>query len=292
MTTIGGPPSECGVTTTDINHIRPTVVRSPTGRASLNLRELLAYSELFYFLTWRDIKIRYRQTLVGGAWAIIQPFFTMLVFTIFFGTLAKMPSDGIPYPIFCYCALLPWQLFANSLTQSSNSLVSGANLITKVYFPRLLLPLASVLAGLVDFSIAFVVLIAMMIYYGFAPSTNILLLPVFLLFAVFTALAVGLWLSALNVKYRDIRFIVPFLTQFWLLASPVAYSSSILPTQYRWLYGLNPMVGVIEGFRWAILNRELEVSAMLGVSLSIVTLLFVTGIYYFRKTERVFADIV
>ena len=271
----------------------PTLVIQPSrGWISLNLRDLWDYRELFYFLTLRDIKVRYKQTVLGAAWAIIQPFFTMIVFTIFFGKLAKVPSDGIPYPIFCYCALLPWHLFSFALTQSSNSLVGQAQLISKIYFPRLIVPLASVLAGFVDFAIAFVVLLGMMVYYGITPSINIVFLPLFLLFAVMTALAVGLWLSAINVKYRDVRYTLPFLTQFWLFASPVAYSSSLLPEQWRWVYGLNPMAGVIEGFRWVMLNRELEVGGMLAVSVLIVVVLFVGGLYYFKNMERFFADIV
>lgn len=225
----------------------PTLVIQPSrGWRALNLRDVWHYRELLYFLTWRDIKVRYKQTVLGAAWAIIQPFFTMVVFTIFFGKLAKMPSDGVPYPIFAYCALLPWQLFAFALTQSSTSLVTEARLITKVYFPRLIVPLSSVMAGLVDFAIAFVVLVGMMVYYGIAPTAKVIFLPLFLAFAVMTALAVGLWLSALNVKYRDVRYTIPFLAQFWMFASPVAYSSSLLPGKWRWVYGLNPMAGVIE----------------------------------------------
>ena len=267
-------------------------IQPSRGRISLNLRDLWQYRELLYFLTWRDIKVRYKQTTLGAAWAIIQPFFTMVVFTIFFGRLAKIPSDGIPYPIFSYCALLPWQLFAFALTQSSNSVVAERNLITKVYFPRLIVPLASVLAGLVDFAIAFMVLLGMMVYYRILPTVNTVFLPLFLVFAILTALAVGLWLSALNVKYRDVRYTIPFLTQFWLFASPVAYSSSLLPERWRVVYGLNPMAGVIEGFRWALLDRDLAVDGMLWVSATAVVILFVGGLYYFRNMERTFADIV
>jgi lipopolysaccharide transport system permease protein len=268
------------------------MIEPSRGWIPLDFREIWQYRELFYFLTWRDIKVRYKQTALGAAWAVIQPFATMVVFTVFFGKLAKVPSDGIPYPVFCFCALLPWQLFAFALTQSSNSLVTEARLITKVYFPRLVVPLASVVAGLVDFGIAFVVLLGMMFYYGIVPTVNVMFLPLFILFAVMAALAVGLWLSALNVKFRDVRYAVPFLTQFWMFASPVAYSSSLLPEQWRWVYGLNPMAGVIEGFRWALLNRELSVEGLLGVSVAMVALLFMGGLYYFRKIERVFADIV
>jgi len=285
-------PSEFASPATDSDGLPVLFIRPSRGWISLNLRDLWHYRDLLYFLTWREIKVRYKQTVLGAAWAVIQPFFTMVVFTIFFGRLAKVPSDGIPYPIFAYCALLPWQLFAFALTQSSNSLVSEARLITKVYFPRLIVPLASVIAGLVDFGIAFVVMIGMMAYYGIVPTVNVVFLPLFLLFAVVTALAVGLWLSSLNVNYRDVRYTIPFLTQFWLFASPVAYSSSLLPEQWRWVYGLNPMAGVIEGFRWALLNRELAAGGMLGVSVAIVGLLLVGGLYYFRRVERVFADIV
>jgi lipopolysaccharide transport system permease protein len=269
------------------------VIRPSSGMfAAFRLGDVWHYRELLYFLTWRDIKVRYKQTALGALWAIIQPFFTMVVFTIFFGKLAKVPSDGIPYPIFAFCALLPWQLFSYSLTQSSNSLVAERNLITKVYFPRLIVPIASVLAGLVDFAIAFLVLLAMMVYYGIAPTVNTVYLPIFVVFAVVTALSVGLWLSALNVKYRDVRYTIPFLTQFWLFASPVAYSSSLLPEQWRWVYGINPMAGVIEGFRWAMLGRDVDFNGMVGVSAAIVVLLFVGGVYYFRSVERVFADII
>jgi lipopolysaccharide transport system permease protein len=229
---------------------------------------------------------------LGAAWAIIQPFFTMVVFSIFFGRLAKVPSEGIPYPIFTYCALLPWQLFAHALTQSGNSLVANQNLITKVYFPRLAVPISAVLAGFVDFCIAFVVLLGMMFYYRIAPTVAILTLPLFLLLAVVTALGVGLWLSALNVQYRDVRYTIPFLTQFWLFATPVAYPSSLVPERWRALYGLNPMAGVVEGFRWALLGRSEGPGLLLIVSVVMVLLLFIGGLIYFRRMERTFADIV
>src|SRR6185503_3463341 len=222
---------------------------------SIDLKELWHYRELLYFLTWRDVKVRYKQTALGAAWAIIQPFFMMLVFSLFFGRLARVPSDGIPYPVFAFCALVPWQLFANALTESSNSLVGNQNLITKVYFPRLVVPIAAVLSGLVDFLIAFAILIVMMLFYGIVPGPAILALPGFILLAVLTALAVGLWLSALNVQYRDVRYTMNFLVQFWLFATPVAYPSSIVPENWRALYGLNPMAGVVEGFRWALLGK-------------------------------------
>jgi lipopolysaccharide transport system permease protein len=237
----------------NISESLPTFyIEPPKGWASIGLRELWDYRELLYFLTWRDVKVRYKQTALGAAWAIIQPLFMMLVFSLFFGRLAKIPSDGIPYPIFTFCALLPWQLFAHALTESSNSLVANERLITKVYFPRLVVPIAAVLGGLVDFAVAFGILLVMMLYYGIVPTWAIVTLPGFILLAVMTALGVGLWLSALNVKYRDVRYTINFLIQFWLFATPVAYPSSLVPEKWRALYGLNPMAGVVEGFRWAL----------------------------------------
>src|SRR6195256_5211841 len=263
----------------------------PSGWTSIGFRELWDYRELLYFLTLRDIKVRYKQTALGAAWAVIQPFFMMVVFSLFFGKLAGVKSDGIPYPIFTFCALLPWQLFAHALTESSNSLVANERLITKVYFPRLVVPLAAVLGGLVDFAVAFVILLAMMLYYGIVPTWAIVTLPAFILLAVFTALAVGLWLSALNVKYRDVRYTINFLIQFWLFATPVAYPSSIVPQRWRALYGLNPMAGVVEGFRWALLGKS-PPGALLWVSVAVVILLLLGGLYYFRRMETQFADIV
>jgi homopolymeric O-antigen transport system permease protein len=268
-------------------HIRP-----PSGWTEIGFRELWDYRELLYFLTWRDVKVRYKQTALGAAWAIIQPLFMMLVFSLFFGRLAKVPSDNIPYPIFAFCALLPWQLFAHSLTESSNSLVANERLITKVYFPRLVVPISAVLGGLVDFAIAFVLLLAMMVYYGIVPGLAILALPGLLLLAILTALAVGLWLSALNVKYRDVRYTINFLIQFWLFATPVAYPSSIVPERWRPLYGLNPMAGVVEGFRWALLGKAEPPGALLAVSVVVVIVLLVGGLYYFRRMEQEFADVV
>jgi lipopolysaccharide transport system permease protein len=271
---------------------KSTVVIGPSrGWVSLDLRVLWRYRELIYFLTWRDIKVRYKQTIFGAAWAVLQPFFTMIVFSVFFGGLAKVPSDGIPYPIFAYCALLPWSYFAGALERASNSLVGSSHLITKVYFPRLAIPISAVVAGLVDFGIAFVVLLGMMVYYGFAPTAAALTLPLFLLLAIAAALAVGLWLSALNVQYRDVRYTVPFLTQFWLFATPIAYPSSLIPEQWRAWYGLNPMAGVVEGFRWALLGKE-PPGPLLAVSTVVVVLLLVGGLYYFRRMERTFADLV
>lgn len=273
-------------------HDSYVIIRPTHGWVPLNLADLWRYRELLYFLTWRDIKVRYKQTLLGAAWAVIQPFFTMVVFSIFFGRLAKVPSEGIPYPIFAYCALLPWQLFAHSLTESGNSLVANERLITKVYFPRLVIPMSAVLAGLLDFAIAFVVLIGMMLFYGIVPTMAIATLPLFLLLAVTTALGVGLWLSALNVQYRDVRYTIPFLTQFWLFATPVAYSSSLVPEALRPLYGLNPMAGVVEGFRWALLGKAEGPGALLAVSAIVTVLVFVGGLYYFRRMEKIFADVV
>jgi len=271
----------------------PTLRISPPSRwTSLEFRELWEYRELLYFLIWRDVKVRYKQTALGAAWAVIQPFFMMVVFSLFFGRLAKVPSDGIPYPVFTFCALLPWQLFANALTESSNSLVGNQNLITKVYFPRLVVPISAVLGGLVDFVIAFVILLGMMLYYGIVPGWAIVTLPGFILLAVMTALGVGLWLSALNVQYRDVRYTIGFLVQLWLFLTPVAYPSSIVPEKWRPLYGLNPMAGVVEGFRWALLGKSQPPGAMLWVSVAVVILILFGGLYYFRRMEQQFADIV
>lgn len=268
------------------------LIRPVSGWVPLNLWAIWEYRELLYFLTWRDIKVRYKQTVLGVAWAIIQPFLIMVVFSVFFGRLAKVPSDGLPYPIFTFCALIPWQLFAHALTESSNSLVANEKLITKVYFPRLVIPLSTVLAGLVDFVFAFIVLLGMMIYYGVVPTMAVWILPFFILLAVATALAVGLWLSALNVEYRDVRYTIPFITQFWLFLSPVAYPSSLVPESWRILYGLNPMAGVVEGFRWALLGKTEGPGPMLVLSVAMVVLLLVGGLYYFQRMERTFADVV
>jgi lipopolysaccharide transport system permease protein len=268
------------------------VVKPSKGWISLNLDELWEYRELLYFLSWRDIKVRYKQTVLGAAWAIIQPFFTMVVFSLFFGRLAKMPSDGIPYPIFAYAALVPWTFFANALSQSSNSLVLSADLIRKVYFPRLVVPLASVMAGLVDFVLAFAVLLGMMLFYGIVPTAQVVWLPFLLLLALVASLGVGLWLSALNVQFRDVRYTVPFLVQFWLFATPIAYPSTLLSEPWRTLYGVNPMVGVVEGFRWALLGVHTAPGRMITVSCLVAALLLVSGVYYFRRMEKTFADVV
>jgi lipopolysaccharide transport system permease protein len=269
-----------------------TVIRPSRGWISLDLQELWHYRELLFFLTWRDIKVRYMQTALGAAWAILQPLLSMMVLTIFFGHLAKVPSNGIPYPLFAYTALVPWQLFAYALTESSNSVVLNERLITKIYFPRLVIPLASVLTGLVDFLIAFPLIIAMMIWYGIAPTLAILTLPLFVLFAMATALAAGLWLSALNVQYRDVRHTLTFIVQFWMFASPVAYPSTLVPARWRPLYGLNPMAGVIEGFRWALLRKSPAPGPMLAVSILVTAVILGGGLYYFRRMEKTFADVV
>jgi lipopolysaccharide transport system permease protein len=262
------------------------------GWVSLRLSELWEYRELLYFLVWRDIKVRYKQTVLGALWAIIQPLLTMLVFSLFFGKLAKVPSDNIPYPIFCYTALVPWTFFANGLAQSSNSLVGSSNLITKVYFPRLTIPIATVLSGIVDFLLAFAVLLVMMFFYGVTPSLKVIWLPFFLLLALTISLGVGLWLSALNVLFRDVRYVVPFITQFWMLATPIAYPSSLLREPWRTIYGLNPMAGVVEGFRWALLGVSSSPRPMLIVSSVAAFLILIGGAFYFRRMEKTFADVV
>ena len=268
------------------------VVRPTAGSVSLRLAELWEYRELLYFLVWRDVKVRYKQTVLGVAWAVIQPLMTMVVFSIFFGRLAKMPSDGLPYPIFAYCALLPWQLFAGALGEAGQSLIGNQNLIKKVYFPRLVIPLASVMTGLVDFAIAFGVLVGMMVYYGVAPSWAMLTLPAFVVLCVATALGVGLWLSALSVEYRDVRYTIPFLTQFWLFATPVAYPASLVPDAWRPLMGLNPMAGVVEGFRWALLGTANPPLSVMSVSIATTAVILLSGLFYFRRMERTFADVV
>jgi lipopolysaccharide transport system permease protein len=267
-------------------------IQPSKGWVSLKLREFWEYRELLYFLTWRDIKVRYKQTALGAAWAIIQPFFTMLVFSLFFGRLARVPSDGIPYPIFSFAALVPWTFFANGLTQSSNSLVGSSNLITKVYFPRLIVPISAVVSGIVDFALAMLVLLAMMAYYRVPPTANALLLPFFVLVAMVTSLGVGLWLSALNVEYRDVRYVLPFVVQFWMFATPIAYPSTLLGEPWRTIYGLNPMAGVIEGTRWALLGTDTAPGPIIVASSLASLLLLVSGAFYFRRMEKKFADVV
>lgn len=277
----------------DQDRILPHIhIEASRSRIPLNLGELWEYRELLYFLVWRDVKVKYKQTALGAAWAIIQPFFTMVVFSLFFGKLAKVPSDGIPYPIFSYAALVPWTFFSNGLTQSSNSLVSSANLLKKIYFPRLAIPIATILAGVVDFVLAFAVLLLMMAYYGLYPTGAIIWLPLFLLLAFITSLGVSLWLTALNVQYRDVRFTVPFLAQFWMFITPIAYSSRMLDEPWRTIYGLNPMVGVVDGFRWALLGRGDAPGMIIFASALAAVMLLVSGAYYFRRMEKTFADVV
>jgi len=266
-------------------------IEPSSGWVSLRLGELWEYRELLYFLVWRDIKVRYKQTALGAAWAILQPVLTMVVFSVFFGRLAKVPSDGIPYPVFALAALVPWQLFAYSVSESTNSLVVSQNLIKKVYFPRLVIPVASVLAGLVDFAISFVALVGLMTYYGIRPTAAIAILPLFILLAVASALCVGLWLSALNVQFRDVRYTIPFLTQFWMFVTPVAYPSSLIPGKWRTVFGLNPMAGVVEGFRWALLGKATSLGPLLAVSIGVVVVLLFGGLVYFRRMESTFADV-
>jgi lipopolysaccharide transport system permease protein len=268
------------------------MLRASRGMSALDLGSLWKFRELLYFLTWRDIKVRYKQTVLGGLWALLQPFLTMVIFSLFFGQLAKMPSDGVPYPLFSYAALVPWTFFTNGLTNASNSLVGSANLITKVYFPRLLVPIASVLSAGVDIALSSLLLFGMMGYYGIGPTTRIVWLPVFVLLAVGSALGAGLWLSALNVQFRDVKYTLPFMTQLWLFATPIAYPSSLLKEPWHTLYGLNPMVGVVEGFRWSLLPGRPVPAAMIELSTVSMIVLLVSGAYYFRRMERVFADVV
>ena len=271
----------------------PTLrIQPSSGWGSLGLGELWAHRELVYFFIWRDLKVRYKQTALGATWALLQPLATMIVFSLFFGRLAKMPSDGVPYPVFSYAALVPWLFFANGLSQGANSLVGNAHLLTKVYFPRLALPLSSLLAGGADFLVAFVGLVGLMAYFGIAPTSRVLFLPAFILLALVTSLGVSLWLAAVNVQFRDVRHTVPFLTQFWMFATPIAYPSSLLLEPWRTFYGINPMAGVVEGFRWALLGVDSPPGTMVAVSAAVAVTLLVTGAYYFRRVERTFADIV
>jgi lipopolysaccharide transport system permease protein len=269
-------------------HLR---IQPSRGWVSLQLRDLWAYRELLYFFIWRDVKVRYKQTALGAAWAVIQPLFTMLIFSLFFGRLAKIPSDGIPYPLFAYAALVPWTFFAQGLTQSADSLVGQGNLIKKIYFPRLAIPLSTVSAGLVDFSISFTVLLGMMVRYGVRPSRNIIWLPCLLLLAFATSLGAGLWLSALNVRFRDVKYALPFIVQFWMFATPIAYPSTLLHGYWRTLFALNPMVGVAEGFRWALLGTKTAPGPMLLASALAALLVLIGGAFYFRRMEKSFADV-
>jgi len=269
-----------------------TTIRPPRGWAPLDVREYFGAHELLYFLVLRNLKLRYKQTLLGAAWAVLQPLLTMAVFTVIFGRLARLSSDGLPYEVFALAALVPWTYFATSLAQAGNSLVEQHQLLTKVYFPRLLLPLAAVLAGLVDLVISFVMLLVVLAWFGIEPSVRLVAAPAFALLAIAAAFAPGLWLAAFNVRYRDVRYVIPFLVQIWLFATPVAYSGSLIPERWRPLYGLNPMVGVVEGFRWALLGTEPAPGAMLAASAGMALLLLVSGVHYFRRVEDRFADII
>lgn len=270
----------------------PLILIEAEDKAStLDLRELWTYRELLYFLTWRDIKIRYKQTLLGATWAVIQPLFAMLLFTLFFGRLARMPSDNIPYPLFAYAGLLPWTFFANAVTNSGNSLVGSTSLITKVYFPRVIIPAAAVAAGLLDFAIGFLLLIPLLIYYGVTLTWSLLLLPLFIILVTLLALGVGMWTSALNVRYRDVRYALPFVIQLWLFASPVIYPSSIMPAKWRWVLLLNPMTGIIEGFRSSLFGRSFDWTAILVAAALTLIFLFYSA-YFFRRVEETFADVV
>ena len=256
-------------------------------------QDLWRYRELFYFLAWRDILVRYKQTVIGIAWALIRPFLTMIVFTVVFGNLAKLPSEGAPYPILVFAAMLPWQFFSNALSESSNSLITNSNLISKVYFPRLIVPASAVIVSFVDFLISGMILLALMAWYNFVPDWRILTLPFFIMIAFVASMGAGLWLAALNVEYRDFRYIVPFIVQFGLYVSPVGFTSSIVPEKWRLLYSVNPMVGVIDGFRWAILGGESKIYwPGFALSVGLVALLFASGVWYFRKMERTFADVI
>jgi lipopolysaccharide transport system permease protein len=272
---------------------RPRLRLQPgSGWAALDLRAVWDYRDLLGFQALRDIKVRYQQTMLGAAWAILQPLTQMLIFSLFFGRMLKVGSDGVPYPVFAYCALLPWQLFAYALTQSSNSLVDNNHLITKVYFPRLILPLASVIAGLVDFAVAFVILLGLMLWFGITPTLATLLLPLFVALAIAAALSAGLWLSALNVQFRDVRYTLPFLTQVLFFLTPIVYPASAVPAKWQWAYGLNPMAGVVEGFRWALLGHRPPDATLLLVSIAMTLALLTGGLLYFRRMERRFADVV
>jgi lipopolysaccharide transport system permease protein len=275
----------------DLN-IRAMRIAPSHGLMNLRLREVWEYRELLYFFVWRDIKVRYKQTAIGAAWAVIQPFMTMVVFSLFFGRLAKIPANGLPYPVFYYCALLPWIYFAGALQSATNVVVEQQRVITKIYFPRVVLPISAVLGGLVDFAVSFGVLLGLMAYYRIAPTAAILWLPVFLMLAILTALGMGLWLSALNAFYRDVRYVVPFLVQFWMFASPVAYPSSLVPERWQWLYGLNPMAGVIEGFRWALTGQGLPPGPIMAASATGVIVVLVSGLIYYRAMEGSIADVV
>jgi len=284
---ISGPPSE-----KDSLRQAPLIrIQHAKGWFTLKLSELWEYRELIYFFIWRDIKVRYKQSVLGAAWAIIQPFFSMVVFTIFFGKLAKMPSDGIPYPIFSFAALVPWMFFSNGLSKASMSIVGNSNLIKKVYFPRLAIPISSVLSGGVDFIIAFIMLIGMMLYFGIMPTSKVLWIPALMVLALITSLGVSLWLSALNVTFRDVQHIIPFIVQFWMFVTPIVYPSSLVPERWRTIYAINPMAGVIEGFRWALLGANTSPAAIINVSSLVAIVILLSGAWYFRRMETTFADL-
>jgi lipopolysaccharide transport system permease protein len=268
------------------------VIKPRRGWIAVDWRELWTHRELLYFLIWRDVKVRYKQTLLGAAWAILQPLATMVVFSIFFGKLARMPSDGVPYPLFAYVALVPWTFFANGLTLSSNSLVANQTLLRKVFFPRLVIPVSAVASGLLDFAIAFVVLLGLAAKYGVTPTAHMVWIPLLVLLALVTALGVGLWFAALNVLYRDIQYIVPFLVQVWLYATPIVYPSSLVPERWRTLYAINPMVGVVEGFRWALLGTGTAPGPMMLVSTTAALAMLIGGLFFFRRMEKSFSDMV
>lgn len=277
------------------NHseVQKIIIKPSKGWVPLDLKDLWRYRELVFFMTWRDLTVRYKQTLLGATWAVLRPFLTMVVFSIFFGGLAKVPSDGVPYPIFTFTALLPWELFVTALTVASRSLVVNSNMITKVYFPRIILPMSSILAGLADFAIASLVMVGMMIFYQFVPTVNIWVIPLLLLLTLVASIGVALWLSAMNVLYRDVGYVTPFLQQLWLYVTPIAYPASLVPEVWRWVYALNPMTGVVEGFRWALLGTTQSAPINLLITSTVVAvLILVTGLFYFRRMERLFADMV
>jgi len=274
------------------NEIDEIVVEPQHGWFQFRVKELWDFRELLYFFIWRDIAVRYKQTVLGAAWAIIQPVMTMVIFSIIFGRLAKLPSDGIPYPIFSYTALLPWGLFSTGLGAATGSLIGNQNMLTKTYFPRLILPISGVLSGLVDFGLSFLVLLGMMLFYHIPFTWRILALPVFILLALITAMAAGMWLAVFNVRFRDVKFLTPFLMQFWQYATPIAYSISLIPEKWRTIYGLNPMTGVIGGFRWAMLGQSFSLGPIVIVSIVVVIILFLSGLVFFQRNEKTFADLV
>jgi len=272
--------------------LKEIVIEPPKSWFSLRLREVWAYRELLLFFVWRDIKVRYKQTVLGVTWAVLQPLLTMVLFSFVFGKLAKIPTDGIPYPIFSYAGLLPWQLFSRTITDSATSLVSNQNMVTKIFFPRLILPLSTGLSGLVDFGIALLILFGLMVYYTTIPTWRILLLPLLIIFTIFTSMSISLWLSALAVRYRDIKFITPFIVQAWLFITPVAYSSSLIPEKWQWLYNLNPMTGVVDGFRWVLFGQASNFNNMIFISIGVVVFVWITGLIFFQRMELTFADMI